>query len=464
MSRILLLNPPGTKTYIRDYYCSKVSKSNYLFQPIDLVMLSGLLYKAHELEVVDAIADRLAPEACLARIASFGPDVVIALVASVSQDEDLEFLARIAQPGIRLLVSGDVCRENPAVWLAEHTIIEAVIVDFTSEAVLDYLDGNPFGAGIVGREAGYASTGAAPPREFSLLPRHELFTSKRYRFPFVRNSNFATILTDYGCPFPCTFCVMSVLAYRFRPVANVIDELLHLKRLGRRELFFMDQTFGARREHALELCRRMSARKLDFGWVCFSRVDVVDEELIVEMKRAGCHTIIFGVESASEEILKKYRKGYTRKQIEDAFRLASAHGIRTVGTFILGLPEETEETALETVAFLKELSCDFISFNVAVPRHGTLFRRDAIAEGLVPPELTVMDQAGSTVAMPSRHLSRERIHQLRAQAVRGFYLRPAYLWRRLCGIRTMYELREQLYEGIVLLWDVAFTRRTGRKQ
>jgi hypothetical protein len=74
-----------------------------------------------------------------------------------------------------------------------------------------------------------------------------------------------------------------------------------------------------------------------------------------------------------------------------------------------------------------------------------------------------MDQTGSTVAMPSRYLNRERIQELRAKAVKDFYLRPAYIWRRLCNIKSLYEFREQVYEGAVLLREVLLKRRSYRK-
>ena len=57
--RVLLLNPPGERVYIRDYFCSKTTKSNYLFHPIDLVMLSGTVGSRHEIAVLDAIAEDL---------------------------------------------------------------------------------------------------------------------------------------------------------------------------------------------------------------------------------------------------------------------------------------------------------------------------------------------------------------------------------------------------------------------
>lgn len=455
--KILLLNPPGEKLYIRDYYCSKVSKSNYLFQPIDLTILSGRLTERFEVKLIDAIADSLTPVDCLGAVESFSPDVVISLIGSVCLEEDIRCLESLKKDGRKILISGDAVLENPAGALKQYPFIDAVVLDFTSADPIAFIDGD-FGRITsmvyrVGRkvvDTGYKRPGN---EEYTLpIPTHELFTSKNYRFPFVKHKDFATVLTDYGCPFKCTFCVMSTLGYRYRTTANVLDEFASLQRLGKKELFIFDQTFGIYKKRALELCRGMESAGFGFGWVCYSRVDVVDGELLSAMKGAGCHTIMFGVESASEEILKKYHKGYTKAQIRDAFRHCKASGIRTVGTFILGFPDDTEDTINETIEFLKEIDCDFASFNVAVPRMNTGLRQEAIREGLIDSDLEVMDQTGSSIAMPTKYLTREQVQELKKRAVRQFYLRPSYLWKRLKSVSSFYELKEQVMEGWALLW------------
>ncbi|MDO8446182.1 MAG: radical SAM protein [Deltaproteobacteria bacterium] len=454
--KILLLNPPGKKLYVRDYYCSKISKSNYLFHPVDLLMLSGRLAERYEVRLIDAIADRIDDASCLTMIDAISPDVIISLIGAVSLDEDLPFIKRLAKDGRRIVVSGDISLENTEKWLDGYPFIDAVILDFTSDDIIHYLKGNHSAiSGMVYRTVkGISKTNPARPKNeafFLPIPRHDLFSSKNYRFPFVRHKRFATVLTDYGCPFRCSFCVMSTLGYRYREVENVIEELKTLKRLGKKEIFFIDQTFGINKKRILDLCQRMKEEGFNLGWVCYSRVDLVVEEVIKGMKEAGCHTIIFGVESASEEILKKYQKGYNKTQIRDAFRLCKKYNIRTVATFILGLPEETEETANETIEFLKELDCDFASFNVAVPRMNTPLRQKAIREGLITSDLEIMDQGGASIAMPTRHLTMEQVQDLKKKAIRGFYLRPSYLWRRLKGVSSLYELKEQVSEGLTLL-------------
>jgi hypothetical protein len=141
--RVLLLNPPSTRVVIRDYLCSKTTKSNYLFHPIDLVVLSGLVAEQHEALVLDAVAERLSTRAARARIRASAPDVVVSLVGSVSWDEDRVFLARVAEGPTRprILSLGDVLHEDAGARLAEEPWLEAAFHRFASQDLVRYLAG-----------------------------------------------------------------------------------------------------------------------------------------------------------------------------------------------------------------------------------------------------------------------------------------------------------------------------------
>ncbi|MFM7298950.1 MAG: hypothetical protein ACKO4Q_17225, partial [Planctomycetota bacterium] len=125
--RVLLLNPPGRRTYIRDYFCSKTTKSNYLFHPIDLVMLSGRVAAEHEVAVLDCIAEELDVASAEKRIDSFAPDALVSLVGSVSWPEDRAFLAAQAARGRRVLAIGDVLHEKAGERLAAEPWLEAAL-------------------------------------------------------------------------------------------------------------------------------------------------------------------------------------------------------------------------------------------------------------------------------------------------------------------------------------------------
>lgn len=455
--KVLLLNPPGDQIYIRDYYCSKVSKTNYIYEPPDLLFLSGTLYGRHKVQVLDAIAERLSFEESAKRIMQFNPDVIIFLTGSVSFSSDFEFMKRIKQAcSAKLIASGDVVMENGARVMVEHPWLDAIILDFTTNDILKYLENKGTINNMIYRKRGGKIIEGR--REFPRgeyfeipLPRHELFPNHLYRYPFTLRKKFATVLTDYGCPFNCKFCIMGTLGFKFRKVANVMQELRYLKKLGFREIYFDDQTFGANRKRTEALLNAIIKEKLDFTWSCFSRVDVVDAKLLGLMKQAGCHTIMFGVESANPEILKKYFKGISRSQIMKAFELCRKLRIKTLATFMLGFPGESKESAIETIKFAKALNPDYASFNIPVPRMGTQLRKEAIESDLISPDVMEMDQTGTYIAMHTSEMKKSELAELRQQAIREFYMRPTYLLGKIVKARNLHELKENLVDGLALI-------------
>jgi radical SAM superfamily enzyme YgiQ (UPF0313 family) len=461
--KLLLLNPPGARTYIRDYFCSKTTKSNYLFHPVDLLVLSGTAHAAAAdaggaLEVLDCMAERLGPRAARARIDRFAPDVVVSLVGSVSWNEDRRFLADQARRGRRVIAIGDVLHEKSEARLEEEPWIEAALHVFANADLRHYLAGELDAVedmtvrGADGSPARLLTVERARRRGTFRVPRprHELFPTRGYRFSFARRAPFATVLTDYGCPYPCTFCVIGTLGFQVRPVADVLEEIDHLRARGVRELFFVDQTFGVRRQRALELCRELEARG-DLSWTAFTRPDTGDEAMLRAMHAAGCHTVILGVESADDALLRAYRKGTRTSLVVEAVARARRAGLRTVGTFVIGLPEETEGSLRATLELAVRMDLDFMSLNMAVPRFGTAFRARALELGLADEDDLVMDQGGADAFLPTRTLDRATMLALKKRMVRRFYLRPGYLWRRLVSVRTPRELASQVREGWTLL-------------
>ncbi|HKX45486.1 MAG TPA: radical SAM protein [Planctomycetota bacterium] len=456
--KLLLLNPPGERVYIRDYFCSKTTKSNYLFHPIDLVVLSGTAASEHDVAVLDCIAERLTPAAAERRIDALAPDVVVSLVGSVAWDEDRAFLARQHARGRRVLAIGDVLHEASEQRLREEPWLEAALHVFANDDLLRYLRGERDTLeDMTVRDAEGATQRLLRVErkrrkgEFRVpRPRHELFPREGYHFSFARSRRFATVLTDYGCPYPCTFCVIGTLGFQTRPVDDVLEELDRLRADGVRELFFLDQTFGVVRERGLALCRALAERG-DLSWTAYTRPDTADDELLAAMRRAGCHTVILGVESADDALLAAYRKGYRSHVVADAFRRAKRHGLRTVGTFIVGLPEETEDSLRRTLDLAIGLEMDFMSINMAVPRFGTPFRAQALALGLCDAQDLVMDQGGAAAFLPTSTLDRSTMLRLKKRMVRRFYLRPRYLLRRLRDVASPWELGAQLREGLALL-------------
>ncbi len=460
--KIVLLNPPGDKAYIRSYYCGSTSKAGYLFQPIDLLMLSGRLAGEFEITVIDAIADRLGADEAIEEISRFKADAVVCMVSVVSWDTDLRFLGRLKKndPRVKIIANGDVFFEDPEKIFAECGCIDAIIFDFISEDIIHYLKDECGKASnmLYKKDGRIVIRRSAPPAAgtaFSIpIPRHELFLNRNYRFPFAKHSPFTTVLTNFGCPFKCTFCIANTLGFRYRPAEEVYEELLYIIKLGIREVFFEDMTFGLPKYNTVRLLELMISGKLNIGWTCFSRVDVVDREMLALMKMAGCHTIMFGVESASEDILRKYQKGCTKARMKEIFAVSRDVGIKTVGTFILGLPEDDRASVLETIHFAREIDCDYASFNIAVPRPGTPLREAAVREGLIRKSSLVFDHSGGSISTISRNLSKEELSRLRKRAIREFYFRPSYILRHLTRMRSLTEFMGHIREFVGLIRNI----------
>jgi radical SAM superfamily enzyme YgiQ (UPF0313 family) len=458
-ARVLLLVPPGDGAVIRDYYCSKHSQAHYLHPPIDLTVQGGQL-RAQGLSVslVDATVDRLSARAALDLVAEAKPDAIFALAGAVCWPEDEAFLREAARrTGSPVYASGDLFMEDPSGWLTDLGFLAGVLTDFTSDELALHLAGR-------GGERDALVLREDEPRPFRRtrgprpipVPAHDLFVGKAYRYPFARRYPMAGVYASYGCPYTCSFCITGELGASMRPVENVIEELRALSDLGVKELFFQDQCFGCAPRAAWEaLLDAMIEEDLGLGWWTFTRVDVLDRPLIQRMKAAGCHTVILGVESASEEILENHRKGYGTGRIRETFDLCEEEDLRTAATFILGLPEETPETIRRTIDFACSLPADYASFNVAVPRAGTRLRKDAVEAGLMDRDLVVMDQSGFEPTLDTRGLTARDLARWRRRAVTSFYLRPSYLWRRLRHLRSRAELASQLREAASLLRNLA---------
>ncbi len=463
MKKILLLNPPGKDIYIRDYYCSKTTQADYLIPPVDLLMASARLSsEKYDIKVVDAIAENIQPYECLKICKDFAPQVVISLVGAVSWTEDVRFIKELRYSlgkDVFIIASGDILMDEAEKRFAECPEIDAAIFDFTNEDVVRLIDGEfqkvecaAFRDLSDGKLRIVKNPHKTINGEYSVggIPRHEFFIDKKYRHPFAHGRKFATLLTEFGCPYKCSFCIIGTLQYKRRPIEEIIREIRYIKSLGVNELFVATQTFGASGSYALKLCEEIQKEKV--RWFTFSRVDVVDEEMLYAMKNAGCHTIIFGVESGSEKILAHYRKGYDKKRIKDILEICRRIGIETVGTFILGLPEDDKDTLSETLSFIKELPLDYASFNVAVPRHGTDLRNEAISKNLIDPvALNIMDQSRAEVSVGTKSLTAEEVLAFRRKMVKAFYLSPRYLLRRIYRIRSVGDFFSHIKQAVSLI-------------
>ena len=185
----------------------------------------------------------------------------------------------------------------------------------------------------------------------------------------------ATMITSRGCPHSCLFCSRSNSGKRYRPRSpeNVVEEMKLLKGLGFNEVQIVDDNFTHDRERVLEICRRITAEKLDLS-LCLPngiRVDTVDEEVITEMYRAGFYAVAFGAESADNAVLKRIGKGITAEEITKAVKTAKRIGFYVSLFSIIGLPGSTIESEEKTLKLVRESGADSTTASVCTPYPGS---------------------------------------------------------------------------------------------
>lgn len=155
-----------------------------------------------------------------------------------------------------------------------------------------------------------------------------------------------------GCPFSCRFCTTSVFwehRARWLSPARAVDEMERLAaQPGLDVIYVTHDLFTADRDHALALCAELQDRELALTWECRTRLDLVDQELLTALGRAGCRRILFGVESVSPERLAAMRKGGGSGALDHAEVLrrlgeAAECGVAAILGLMIGLPGETRD-------------------------------------------------------------------------------------------------------------------------
>ncbi|MEJ2181646.1 MAG: radical SAM protein [Gammaproteobacteria bacterium] len=198
------------------------------------------------------------------------------------------------------------------------------------------------------------------------FPARELLSNAEEYLPppaTYRRKPVAVMLTARGCNRRCIFCSQidkkrksGIRGIRFRSVDDVMAEIEHCLAQGYREIKFIDDTLAADYDRAMEITREIKRRKLDFTWFASACVNQVDRPLLKAMKEAGCWAVLFGAESGVQKNLNTLRKGTKVEQIRRAVADAKAVGLKVTTPFIIGIPGETYEEALQTIEFAMELN------------------------------------------------------------------------------------------------------------
>lgn len=228
------------------------------------------------------------------------------------------------------------------------------------------------------------------------MPARHLFPMdyyiQRWNWPRGYWNKTANMMSSRGCPYDCNFCgSKSMFGRTFRAFSTkkTVDEIEFLvKQYGFECISFSDDTFAINKKRAIEICNEVKRRNMKAVYRFQLRANTCDEDLIKELKDAGCIHIDIGAESGSDKILKQMKKGITVQQTRDAIATIKKYGIHTGVTFIIGSPGETMEDIDATRKLATEIDADYTQFFVMTPYPGTELYDYAKANNLLPDTLT----------------------------------------------------------------------------
>lgn len=432
-------------------------------EPLGLLSIAACARQAgHEVSVIDAFAERLGIDAVLARIAAAAPQVVGIGVLTCQGRAVFELGRRLKQlcPDV-LVVLGNLHASvfaraylhHEAADLVVHGEGEDVMVALLAEAATTRRWERVPSVSYRAPDGEVRATGGpALVPDLSALPRpaRDLVPLQLYGRVNVSNRNFVpganrrmmSLSTSRGCPYGCSFCVVSAdRRVRALPVHRVVDDLEHLeKQYGAAFVAIQDPVFALDTRRTQAIASEVRRRGLTVRWACTTHVNAIRPALVEALAAANCYEVSLGFESGVQRHLDAMGKRSTLAGGERAVRILRAHSdIRVEGLFILGLPGETPAETLRTILYACRLPLHMAQFSLLTPYPGSplynqLAAAGALDTGLRPgggvdpdvwlrysayPSFGSVDPIWVTPAYTAEELVR-----MQRFANRAFYLRP----------------------------------------
>jgi anaerobic magnesium-protoporphyrin IX monomethyl ester cyclase len=438
---------------------------------IGLAYLSACLKRAgHEAAVIDSSVEKLSLEELFKRAVAFSPDVVGMPLFTYKVPGAMKIARRVKEivPGVIIVVGGAHVTALPKRTMRDCAEFDFAVLGEGEETLLELvgaIDNNAAGLqeikGLIQRDGDEivrsANRGVIKNLDALPFPAWELFPIDKYH-PMYSNRKFLElpVSSSRGCTGRCSFCFRLSRGFtRGRLPSNVIDELIYdIEKFGAESVMFVDEAFTSDKERAHRLCDLMVEAGIPgkLRWICQTRINMLDRDILRCMKEAGCTHISCGMESGSQEILDKNRKGINLESAREAIVWAKEAGLEVDTNYILGLPYETNKAMSETRTFSLTTRADYASYFIFVPYPGTTamkLARDGKANlKLISEDWSKYEiQTGGVVELDG--ISRKKLERFQILCYLSFYLRPSK-WGKLVkmiGLKTIPSTMLRLISG-----------------
>jgi len=346
-------------------------------------------------------------------------DLVIMQGSTIRYNKEIEFLKKIKGKA-KIGIIGPFASVKPELF-KEYS--DFIIMGEPEQAISQIKETIP--KGIVKSE---------PVKDLDSLPYPDwsIFPVEKFSYkPIIPKKPFTFILSSRGCTYTCSYCPYKVFGqYRARDPIKVVDEIEYLQEKYKiKGLMFRDPMFSLNQEATKTMAREIIKRGIKIEWGCETRLDRLDKEFLDLLYDSGLRAIKVGIESANEDVMKNSgRKPIEKKHQEEIIEYCDEKGIRVIAFYIIGLPDDTEETVKATIKYAKKLNTDFANFTICTPIPGTSFFEE-IKDKLITENWEEFDNFH--VVFKHKQLTKERLLELQEKAITGYYLRPRYMMKYL---------------------------------
>lgn len=329
------------------------------------------------------------------------PDIVGMTAYTYNINDVAYFLAQLKKslPDVKTVIGGPHITGEPILTLQRFPVIDYGIIgegELPLNQLINYLSSDQDVSGIDALVYRDNQGKVVANRKLQLLNNlddipfadWESLPMDKYWDSLTTEKKYGVIFASRGCPHSCIFCAAGVALgkkSRKRSPQNFVSELAYLgDKYGITEFNFLDSTFTIDKKWVMEICDEILKLKHAIKFKCTTRANNADIEMYQHMKKAGCTTLLLGVDSCDSKILKSSRKGMSCEQIENAISIIEKVGISIDASFIIGLPEETKETINRSIKLAKRImkkNNSMAAFTMATPFPGTEFYDLALKEG-----------------------------------------------------------------------------------
>lgn len=382
MSEICLINPPLDKKTTSKFPMSGV--------PLGIACLAGYLReKKVEVAVIDAPIEGYDFKKTALETAKSGAKIAGVSCLTENRYSAIKTLEEIKKinPKIITILGGLHATFSDKLLLRHYKAVDIVVRGEGEETLYELIKtlraNKPLDKvlGISFRKNGEII--ANPPRLFIQdieklpFPAYDLFPMKKYPLPpdISRAKQTALVTTSRGCPMGCKFCETTHAwgrKIRSTSAKRLFEQVKHLHDdFGVDYIRFADDLFTLKKDKVMEFCKLVVKNRLPIRFRIQARVDSVDEEMLIALKKAGCDLIEYGAESGSNKVLKAIGKNITVDRIKKAVQLTKKIGIELKYFLIIGALEEEPEETWETFKLIRDTKPDWIGINPLTIYPGT---------------------------------------------------------------------------------------------